>query len=54
VDSFADGSGNNLDSADDLGSADGLADGSADDFRSEASSEASGGEGGGYWSDSDY
>jgi hypothetical protein len=48
VDSFADGSGNDLDSIDNLGSANSLADSSADDFGSEASSEASGRERGGY------
>jgi hypothetical protein len=54
VDSFADGStdgsGDDLDSADNLGSADG----SADDFGSEASSEASDKDRGSYWSDSNY
>jgi hypothetical protein len=54
MDSFTDGSRNDLDSIDDLGSADGLADGSADDFGSEASFEASGKKGDSYWSDSDY
>jgi hypothetical protein len=48
INSFADGSENNLNSINNLDSIDGLANGSADDFGSEASSEASGRERGSY------